>query len=516
MIGSKDLTASSCSSNSLVDDRINNGKRLIDQVIKKIEQGNLDFSDIINLETITLDELRYRTTEDPHKGKSLLWFLAEINRFIPGLMDVVWERFKSDFTLNDFRVSALEGDEKGETILFGFRNNGSMLMKIWEKFKSDFTLDDFRVRSLGQLNEWPLLNWLPISNYALFVQVWEKFKEDFSRNDFTSRGEQSDVTTTLMWWLVNSAARFSSESVQTILYQFLSQMPDIFSEEDLCAPVSIGPTIDYLITSNPNLDAKIRFLIQARNVFFTAVRLAQETLASDGELTPVCLQELINLADIAFVAGYLNAFYDLGKFLVDEYPLEACEAYKKVPESSWYVKKLSVHLTDIAERYYILAIEPGNQANDRKEILEYALSFALIAPRQMRDPIINRIAYSYLKSDGFNINMNHIRMLVSEFLLDFIDKDPTVERCIKVFEEVKSRILIEDELCVLKGLARILLNDTSCSMPASSSSSLELVSDDATLLTQFEHDVNNKRSVPEEGNRLESSCSSSKRHRGPG
>lgn len=439
----------------------------------------------------TLDDFRSMPLEGPNKGSTVLWTLLVRHHQV---FAAIWEQFKAEFTVNDFRGMALEGAYKGMSVLWLLlAKHPKIFATVWEQFKAEFRFDDFRVIALEGIYKGKSVLWVLLAKHPkIFATVWEQFKVDFRLDDFRAMALEGPFKgASLLWILTNALSR--NIAFQNMIYEMLSQLPGIFSTEDLSAPVHGKPSIAELIQVNTSLDPKVPLLIHARNEFFHCVRLAQDSLSCDVVLTSDRLQELNNLAQIAHDAGYLNAFYDLGNFLIDDYPFEGCQAYRKVPSASWYLKKMNEHIAEMAENFYFLATCPDCEPNERINFLEQSLSCVLLTSRQTRDPVINRIAYSYLRTYGFNIDISHMHGLVSEFMLDFIDKDPTVERCIKVFEEVKREMQREDELRVFKGQARILQPEASSSNPTSSSSSLELVSDDSTLLTQFNASGTNKR-----------------------
>ena len=80
------------------------------------------------------------------------------------------------------------------------------------------------------------------------------------------------------------------------------------------------------------------------------------------------------------MAGYQNAFYDIGQYLLSKNKLDdAFKAYKKVPSNSSHYSEVNVA---ISENYFARALESNISKNTRSQHLREALIHALLTKMQ--------------------------------------------------------------------------------------------------------------------------------------
>ena len=213
---------------------------------------------------------------------------------------------------------------------------------VWNKFGSDITMDDVREKNT---DDSPSILWLSAYHSThhplLFKAVWDQVKKDICPGDLKARAKLSFHTHSFSALRVISHNAFINKCPTsiTVLKEILAQIPDIFTKEDLeegkaekrrtIASLAQAPSAVWAVD--------IVELVKVRNEFFENLNLLKVKLLNLNKT--MSKNEWIKISGLALRAtnaGYLSAWFDLGKVLYDSNDFKyAQDALKNTPDTSW-------------------------------------------------------------------------------------------------------------------------------------------------------------------------------------
>lgn len=348
-------------------------------------------------------------------------------------------RFNDQMTLEILCTRYRDGD-KAITLLdclarFASEGRTDGFTQVWEKFgdqithltliNAPFQQSIFSLTAMGIDKRTP----------EAFIRIWKRFSQELSLKDLLEQVTVGDKVKILcpLWYLANGVLQLEDIELGIILQEILTKKAGFIPEYildntiDGQAGLSLREILERLEPNNNLVN-----LVSARNNFLKAL----------DEL-PVTDNRLFDLAKLAFDAGYINAYRDLGAHF------EAKKEYKRVYQAHVLIPPSNPDYPKIypacMEHFFAEAMENDSPILINKA-LEYPLALALKANVAIRGDFIQRIASFYIRGTKSLGKEN----LVPDHLLQIMHDDTPVEWCFRCFDDIKRRLQHEAENKELK------------------------------------------------------------------
>lgn len=368
----------------------------LDGIISKIRaMVDGDAQAAAEVQSLTLADLRLKTAN----GRSGWWFLALAAscKHPDAFMNARW-RFKGALEFEDFLVTSEGGVTKGQSVL------------------------------------WVLARAASIGHVEVFKSVWREWRTLITAQHLQRKAEEGDHKDKSAVYLLFEAESEKIHSTRGIIEDILAYVPYVCSNDELLfKPNNDKPSIAELLQKGPYWSHQMTKLIAARNAFF--VELAKLEVNPH----PTDFKQIKRLAREALDAGYLNAFYELGKmFNKNLLEIEACKAYAKVPRNS---RDYDQAIQIVQVKYFSLAISPN--ASERTKYFKKSLKFALKLPDALRLELIQKIAWCYI-TEGKDKGLTDFNIVPEHYLLA-MHRKTKVTWCFKVFDDIKKAKMLEEK-----------------------------------------------------------------------
>src|SRR5262249_43225241 len=99
--------------------------------------------------------------------------------------NTIWQKWGNDITLDDWRTQALEGHNKGKSVIWlavfaAANGHPEVFNTIWQKWENHLTLDDFRTKALdgpakGKSGIWMAVYAAAYGHPEVFNAIWQKW-----------------------------------------------------------------------------------------------------------------------------------------------------------------------------------------------------------------------------------------------------------------------------------------------------------------------------------------------------
>lgn len=413
------------------------------------------------------------------KGKSLLWILS---MSAPKILDEIWNVFEDNFKHTDFLLydnstpmllilasnnatffenvwnkfrNIFEFDHlfppnasktyKGDSVLLHLINNRcvNLVHAIWMRFNRELTIEHFvQTLECGPLTGASLL-WFIVEHPTLFIQFWNNFKNSARAHHFAAAFADGPFKgQSVLWRLVQFATSgFSKfEAYQSIIFEMLTQLEGFLTEKELNHVTVNNPiSIAQLMNRRYDWPFEIFTLIVNRSIFNKKLQAARSLLDKGENLDQERLLELNDRANKAQLAGYCNAFYELGVVITKQHPLQAMEAFEKVPPTSRYYNMLDAQYIAVAYAHLIKNIKVPIGVREIGFNTIQAITCGLKLSKTNRDKLLHDIADNWLYLNNCSAGVYEMNELLPQSLLNTIDSDLTVNRCLDVIMQVLHR-----------------------------------------------------------------------------
>ncbi|MBS0287629.1 MAG: hypothetical protein JSR17_10045 [Proteobacteria bacterium] len=364
--------------------------------IKAMTEGNAQAA--LKVQAFSLEQLRLKSKN----GRTGWWFLAYAAYFRhpDAFMAARW-RWKDELVVEDFLTTAESGEKMGQSVLYvlacaaGVRNG--------EK-----------------------------GHPEAFRSVWREWGRFMPPQCLQMKPDHGSCKNQSIMYLLFKAEHETINSCRQIIEDILAYVPNVCSNEEIhCKPDNDTPSIAEHLQQGPFWSVNIKGLLDARNVFFLELSRAETS-------THPNFKQLKFLAQEALDRGYLNAFYELGKFFESKgEEVEACKAFAKVPRKSRdYAQAMGV----VQQKYFNMAMSPNS--SERTNYLKKSLKFGLKLPDNSRLDSIQQIAWAYI-TDGKEKGLKGFDIVPLHYLQAMHRKTKT-SWCFKVFDDIKQARMLEE------------------------------------------------------------------------
>ncbi len=252
---------------------------------------------------------------------------------------------------------------------------------------------------------------------AEFLEAWREFQNHITINHIVGAGHYPGKNVNVLWLLVVGAATGHPEPFLKVWEKFHSQITlgDLLKECDVPGYCILSlfsssekpechKLLEMILQRTPGILPKLLFnaaiphlalLVEARNRFFLMLNQDKRELFD----SPISLIRFLAEASKVYEAGYLNAFYDLGHFFLENGNVGfAAHAFEQLPSPSYYYSKAHESIVD----FYI---RKSAEFKDTDELdlpsLFAALFHALHTNEPDRSALANKIAVFYTKNNQF-------------------------------------------------------------------------------------------------------------------
>lgn len=418
-------------------------------------------------EELTLAHLRKTVIAKDSKQSSLwtnsvFWLIAfASSRTQTGIFEKIAEKFQHEFSLADLRESRREGNFRKPNLLWflaelAAKGKPEIFSAVWERFQKELSVEDFNASAQEGTFHGPSVLWL-LAKAAIryepkpFFAVWEALKTKLTYEDLATTVKSSSGQQITFFSLLSRL-----KGGHRILFEIVTQMPGIPS-------LKLKQSLQEASSET--------FFAYAKNLFVKKEKLDNyiKTLNRKKLLNIAFekaeLEQLFQLGESALEAEYINAFYEIYKFLESTTMKEWAEkARRKISINSWFDEVLPASR---AQAFYDASRTMHNNPSARESHLLAALSFATRATGSVRNSLIQKIACYYItgstpmaSSQPF-LSQNDLKVYYSS-----IDYQRLSER----LEELKKQYLAqhteEDEVTYLATEVRAQLTFSTTS-PAS-------------------------------------------------
>lgn len=389
--------------------------------------------------------MRNESEGEYQKNTSLLWILAAMGKTSSTCFLEIWHRFKNHITLDDLRKKPLHGIQVGASVIWvlayqSLRNSDTRSFReVWHRFENQITMVDLRNQvEEGENKGLTLFHLLSTMNLrrddGSFYKAWIQCKDLITPEDLEKKTESGEYKNIPVIYNIVRASLNGSILMNKIFEEILTSLPSLLNFKQLGErPNMLEPSMGSLIFGDWNrLDRTwgeyITSLIKARNTLFTALESLRE---KNTVLEKQAIEDLFTLAKNATTTGYLNAFYDVGMFLMDTQQYHhACAAFQNLPSRA---KQLETTSSFAANTLFGEALQETNDSLRRYEHLRAALWFTLaITNESDRHLLIQKIAYCYVtKGQGKDLRQS---AFINPSLLNGLTAMSSLESCFALFD----------------------------------------------------------------------------------
>lgn len=398
----------------------------------------------------------------PLKSISVLWWLAyaAAEGKPEGLLAVL-NQFKDQFTAADFTACAQDQQHKGISVLWmlahaAAKGKAEAFMMVFNQYKDLFNAADFTASPQdGPLKGISVLWWLAdaVSNdkTEAFIAVLNQYKDQLTADDFTARTEDKTKNgISILWLLADAADNGNPEALMRLLNQFKDQFTAAdFNASPQDGSLKFQSALSMLANTAANGTAKPLMGVLAHIAFdvLSLTDLNKETLPNEAqnlviarlnlaallENTSTDEKQLFSAAEAAKLAGYSEAYYDLGSYFEKMNKMDlAARAFLELPTNSYYFDTIC---NEYSTRFIGIATEAFN-SHAKHLHLDTALKFTLKIEndenRHTTLQLIARIYVNHLLGNGADVGS----ALISQHLLEVMHGDLDSSWCFKEFERL--------------------------------------------------------------------------------
>ncbi|MFI4937372.1 MAG: hypothetical protein ACHQJ6_02555 [Candidatus Berkiellales bacterium] len=260
------------------------------------------------INSITADVFLLSPHEGPHEGAFILWFAAQSAHVTPFFLRIILAKFKKEFQAKDY-LKGPQGRARGKTLLWvlGFlvEYHPAFFMHAFEQHKDEFTIEEFLAQVLDGENKGQSVVWqlaYAANKYPeAFIAFWVYFGKQLKLSDLLVEALAGKCQGESSLSLLADAA-LTQPAITIILGKILYRLPGIIPNVDPLKEILVKFTNGQHLIN----------LVLKRNAFFQAF----EQFKAQVQISDESFTELCKLADEAQSADYVNAYYDIGLYLL--------------------------------------------------------------------------------------------------------------------------------------------------------------------------------------------------------